>query len=48
MLARLAPGKTLAEGVMKPAQFVEQAFDVTVVHGTLRDGKSLAFRPIGW
>jgi len=48
MLPRLAPGKTLVEGVMKPPQFVEQAFDVTVVHAKLGDGKPLPFRPTGW
>ncbi len=48
MFPRLAPGKTIVEGVMKPPQFVEQAFDVTVVHGKLGDGKLLTFRPPGW
>jgi hypothetical protein len=48
MLPRLAPGKTLVEGGMKPPQFVQESFDVAMVHGKLGDGKSLTFCSTGW
>jgi hypothetical protein len=48
MVARLAPGETVAEGVVKPRQFVQEAFAVAVIHGQLGDSKPLLCCPTGW
>src|SRR5687767_5179809 len=46
LLPRLAPRKTIAEGFMKPPQFVQESFNIAWRQRKLRNRKHLAFGPI--